>query len=203
LSPIPNNETPRELIRPRLLLRESSNTPSNLRPLSGLSGGSRYGSKRRGGKISTVVSNQDHSIAASGDTSAETESISFSGLHNIHQVYQDIGENGSRILGIGSGSPFKKRRKTIALKVKDTYYKLLRKRFKRRNSHIAPETQEFDDQIERIKKNIHIPNNERVADLKLEEMTRLERVEKYRDDYPLLEQRKSIMRFLWYINILP
>jgi len=217
-SQVSQQEGQRELIRPRPLFRKSSNTPSRRhesqlendnRPLSGLSAGTRWDSKKRGAKrISTktallspsksALTNQSRSIGRPDDSSVDTQSFSYSGLHHIHQMYQDIGENGSRIPGSGYGTPYRNKKKSLANKVKDTYYRLLRKRFKRRNSYVHPDTQEFDEQMETIKENIRIPNDERIADLKLEEMTRLERVEKYSDDLPFLQQRKSFMRLLWY-----
>jgi len=127
------------------------------------------------------------------ETSIDTHSYSFSGLHQIHQMYQDLNENGSR-LGMSAMNSSIQRRRGLASKVKDTYYKLLRKRFARRKSYVEPDTREFHEQMEYINENVRIPNEERIADVKLEEMTMLERAEKYKDKYPFLEQRRKIMK---------
>ncbi len=187
--------------------KHTENDITSGRPPSGMSGGMRWDSKKRGVKrISTrsalspgksALTNISRSLARADDSSVDTGSYSYSGLHYIHQMYQDIGENGSRIAGSISGTPYRNKKRSLASKVKDTYYRLLRKRFKRRNSYVQPDTQEFDQQIETIKENIHIPNDERIADLKLEEMTNLEKVEKYKDNFPFLEGRKSFMRIIW------
>ncbi len=87
-----------------------------------------------------------------------------------------------------------RKKKNLAGKVKDTYYKLLRKRFAMRNNHVEPDPTEFDEQIQLIEENIHIPNDERIADLKLEERTALERLEKYKDTLPLLDFRKKLLK---------
>lgn len=85
----------------------------------------------------------------------------------------------------------KKRR--LNNRVKDTYYKLLKKRFGRHSMYVSQEPEEFDEQIRLINDKVRIPNTERVADLKLEDKSSLQRLEEYSDKFPLLNLRKKIL----------
>lgn len=137
--------------------------------------------------------NQSRSMGRPEETSIDTHSYSFSGLHQIHQMYQDFNENASR-LGTSAMNSSVQRRRGLASKVKDTYYRLLRKRFTRRKSYTESDSREFNEQIEHINENVRIPNEERRADIKLEEIGTLERVAKYKDKYPFLDSRRTLMR---------
>jgi len=197
-----------DLMRPRPLMRRSSNTshPSEGtigtegRPLSGISSKRGMNKKNRQFIIKSNYSpaksgtiNQSRSMGRPEETSIDTHSYSFSGLHQIHQMYQDLNENGSR-LGTSMMNSSMQRKRGLASKVKDTYYKLLRKRFARRKSQLEPDSREFNEQIDYINENVRIPNEERIADIKLEEMTTLEKISKYKDKFPFLDSRKKFMK---------
>ena len=213
-----SQDVTRDLIRPKPLDRRTSGYSSrrsegpgegDFGQVSGISG--RHERKRREKRLSTNKSNisqanrsylgtnHSRSIGIYEDTSQELNSHSFSGLHQIQQFYY---ENGNRSMLSNVDSAARKQKQKWNTKVKDTYYKLLRKRLGRRSSYTRKDPSEFDEQIETINDNVRIPNEERIQDLKLVEKTRLETLKSYTDKYPLLQFRKKVMTLARYSSYL-
>lgn len=209
-----SQEATRDLIRPRPLDRRTSGYSSrrsegpgegDFGHVSGIS--MRHERKRREKRNSIKSSispanrsylgtNHSRSIGIHDDTSQELNSYSYSGLHQIQQYYHDH-ENRSMISNVDSTA--KRKKQQWKSKVKDTYYRLLRKRLGRRHSYIRKDPSEFDEQIAIINDNVRIPNEERIQDLKLVEKTRYETLQRYTDKYPLLNLRKKVMILARYI----
>lgn len=204
-----SHEVTRDLIRPKPLDRRPSGYSSrrsegpgesDFGQVSAISG--RHERKRRDKRLNTTKSNisqanrsyvgtnLSRSIGIYDDTSQELNSYSFSGLHQIQQFYY---ENGNRSMLSNADSAVRRQKQKWNSKVRETYYRLLRKRLGRRPSYSRKDPSEFDEQIAAINDNVRIPNDERIQDLKLIEKTRLEVLQSYTDKYPLLQFRKRVM----------
>ena len=136
--------------------------------------------------------NISRSIGKQEDVSMDMQSSSFSGLQQLHNLYYDAQGNIS-INGSSRISSAGQRKRRLNNRVKDTYYKLLKKRFGRQSAYFSQEPEEFDEQIRLINDNVRIPNNERIVNLKLEDKSSLERLEGYKDNYPMLRYRKKVI----------
>lgn len=139
-----------------------------------------------------------HNVSRSGGKHDETsmlemQSSSFSGFQQLHNLYCDVndlpGNENSKLSSAGY------KRKKMHNRVKDTYYKILRKRFGRQSVFNSQDPPEFDDQIQIVNDNVRIPNNERIFNLRLEDKTSLERLQTYRDTFPFLRLRKKVFIF--------
>jgi len=80
--------------------------------------------------------------------------------------------------------------------IQEAYYHTLRKRMVRRKSEKLEEPVEFSEQIKEIKNSVRTPNDMRSRDIEIIDKTKMERILKYHDDYPLLEFRRKILKFL-------
>jgi len=85
--------------------------------------------------------------------------------------------------------------------IQEVYYNTLRRRMGKRRSQKLEEPAEFSEQIKEIKDSIRTPNEMRSRDILITDKTKMERILKHQDDYPLLEFRRKVLKFLQLISI--
>ena len=125
-------------------------------------------------------------------------------LHDMQDFYyKQVGDSSTQKLGKeedleeyhlpSNNSTYNKNLPPITSDTKQMFYKLLRRKLGRRRS-IDKDITEFTDQVAEIKDAVRTPNDCRIQDLEITDKTKLEKLQDYKDKYPLLGLRRNILK---------
>jgi len=113
-----------------------------------------------------------------------------------HFDHPSVKKKCPEINGDYGGEETKKNPSAGLSNIQEAFYNTLRKKMVRRKSQKLEEPVQFSEQIKEIKGSVRTPNDMRSRDIVIIDKTNLERIIEYHDNYPLLEFRKKVLKFL-------